>query len=388
MGKRISNKIKVAPYIFEYKDNENEKRYLIRWTYYNFLGQRKEFFKQNIESKTDARMILIQAQSEVTQGNSKVVDYKNIKVIDWFNLWYEAHKNEWKETTRIQRKSAIEKQIAPLVGNYKLIELDKITYKHVFINKLLQQYKPSTVQLMHAIFKISINDAVENEILKRNKFRGIKIPNPEKKIRHLTRDQLQSFITTAKNTENITNYTLLLVLAYSGMRRGECLGLRWSDVDFESKTIKIERTRDNKGVRTPKTLKSYRTILMDNEIILKLKKYQLWCKQLKLSFGIAFKDADFIFISYQNGSEIADNTLKYTCDRVAKVAKIDTVTPHMLRHTHATLLLSAKPESRPSINAVSERLGNTPEMIMNVYAHVLESQNIELVEIFSDVINM
>lgn len=388
MAKSISNKKKIAPYIFEYVDNKDQKRYLIRWTYYNFLGQRKEFFRQNILTKKEASILLIQAQSEVIQGNSKVVDYKNIKVIDWFNLWYEAHENEWKESTRIQRRSAIDNQIGPLLGHYKLHELDKITYKHVFINKLLQKYRITTVQLMHALFKISINDAVENEILKRNKFRGIKIPNPEKITRHLTREQLQVFLDTAKKVENITNYTLLLVLSYSGMRRGECLGLRWSDVDFDSNTIKIERTRDNKGVRTPKTLKSYRTILVDNDVILKLKKYQIWCKQLYLSFGLRYKDDNFIFISYQNGKAIAENTLKYACDRVAKSANLGKVTPHMLRHTHATLLLSAKPESRPSINAVAERLGNTPEMIMNVYTHVLESQNMELVEIFRNVIDM
>lgn len=122
--------------------------------------------------------------------------------------------------------------------------------------------------------------------------------------------------------------------------------------------------------------------------MIQLKEYQLWVKKMKLAHGIRHKNSDFVFISYQNATEIAENTLKYAFDRVASNTSIEKVTPHMLRHTHATLLLSAKGKNRVSINAVAERLGNTPEMVMNVYAHVLESMNVELVDLFSDVIGL
>lgn len=53
-------------------------------------------------------------------------------------------------------------------------------------------------------------------------------------------------------------------MAYIGVRRGESLGLKWKHINFKKKTITIEWTRDNKGLRTPKTNRSYRTILIDD----------------------------------------------------------------------------------------------------------------------------
>lgn len=70
---------------------------------------------------------------------------------------------------------------------------------------------------------------------------------------------------------NITNYTFLIVLAYTGLRKGEGLGLCWKDIDMKNLTLTVERTRDNKGVRPPKTENSYRTIDLDESIISQLK---------------------------------------------------------------------------------------------------------------------
>lgn len=374
-------------YIHSYENSKGETKWLIRWTYYNVLGERKEFFKQNLVDEKTAYRVLLETQVNIVQGNSNAVDYKNMKIIEWMNIWYETNENSWKTATKQQRKNAINKHIGPLIGHFKLSELDKIKYQRVFINKLLLKYKPSTVDLLHTLFIIAINEAVENDILQKNKFRGVSIPKPNKTIQHLTKEQLKEFLDAAKK-ENLTNYSLMLLLAYSGIRRGEALGLTWSDIDFMHNTIHINRTRDNKGTRTPKTQNSYRSILLDKLVISQLKDYQLWVKKIKLAHGIRHKNNDFVFISYQNATPIAENTLKYAFDRVASNTKIDKVTPHMLRHTHATLLLSAKGKNRVSVNAVAERLGNTPEMIMNVYAHVLESMNVELVDLFSDVMGL
>nr|WP_253734834.1 tyrosine-type recombinase/integrase [Lysinibacillus fusiformis] len=72
-----------------------------------------------------------------------------------------------------------------------------------------------------------------------------------------------TFLEDAKKHENITNYSLLLTVAYTGIPRGEALELQWQNINFTNNTITIERTRDDKGVRSPKTNNSYRTILVD-----------------------------------------------------------------------------------------------------------------------------
>ena len=83
----------------------------------------------------------------------------------------------------------IEQQIKPLIGNYKLSKLDKITYKQAYIDELLKKYSINTVKLYHRIFKICVNGAVDNEIITRNRFtkiiikiQVIKYMNPQVKM--------------------------------------------------------------------------------------------------------------------------------------------------------------------------------------------------------------
>ncbi|WP_280528657.1 tyrosine-type recombinase/integrase [Bacillus sp. J14TS2] len=89
----------------------------------------------------------------------------------------------------------------------------------------------------------------------------------------------------------MTNFTLIFPLAYTGFRKGEAFDLQWKNIDFKDHTITVERTRDNKGVRTPKTKRSYRTIYIDNILVKQLKEYKTWCKKTKLSYGLHEKKA-------------------------------------------------------------------------------------------------
>lgn len=179
---------------------------------------------------------------------------------------------------------------------------------------------------------------------------------------------MNTLLSTAKEHENITNYTVFLLLAYTGLRRGETCGLQWNNIDFSNRTLTVERTRDNKGVRSPKTKNSYRTILIDDILIQQLKTYKKWYKETRLKFGHHFNNNDFIFISYQTGNPITDNSIVYSLRRIIKKANLKPITPHGLRHTHATLLLS-QGKRGASLKVVAERLGNTPQMILDIYGH-------------------
>jgi integrase len=272
----------------------------------------------------------------------------------------------------------------PLLGKYKLSELDKTTYKRIYINELLKKYEPSTVQLFHRLFKVAVNAAVDSEIIPRNRFNKITIPAEKNTDNFFTAEELKKFLAAAKELENPTNYTIILTLAYTGVRRGEALGLKWENVDFENKTITIERTRDNKGVRSPKTKNSYRTILIDDTLATQLKIYRTWCRETMLTFGKRLALEDYIFVSYQSGTPIVDATIKYSFDRILKKTGLKKVTPHGLRHTHATLLIS----QRIPVKVIADRLGNTPQMILDIYGHSFKDLEEESVQAFDQALNM
>lgn len=370
--------------LYYYLTAKGEKRWCYRYRYYDSFGKRKEKYEQGFTSENEAYRALLEVKTNIINGEIKQVENSNLTVSEWLDIWFETHKGDWKITTQIQRDNAIKYQMKPLLGKYKLSELDKTTYKRVYINELMKKYEPSTVKLFHRLFKVAINSAVDTEIIPRNRFTKISIQSSEEvDDNFLTTEELKDFLTAAKNLENITNYTMILLLAFTGLRKGEGLGLQWKSVDFKEKTVTVNQTRDQKGVRPPKTKNSYRTIRIDDSLIHQLKLYRTWCKQTMLSFGKHFSDNDFIFISYQSGTPTAENTLKYSFDRIFKKTGLKRITPHGLRHTHASILISQK----LAVNVIAERLGNTPQMIWDTYGHIFKEMEEESVIAFSQALH-
>lgn len=372
------NYLKNEPEVFWYLNAKGEKLWGYRHRYYDELSNRREKSAQGLKSENIAIRGLLEVKSDLMDG-VKEDEYADITVAEWLDIWYEANEVDWKVRTREQREEAIKNKMKPLLGHYKLADLKASTYKRVYINVLLKTYAPRTVQLFHQLFKIAVNAAVEDEIIERNRFSKIAVDVRDMSDNFLTPAELNSFLSASKRITNITNYTLILLLAYTGLRRGEALGLKWEDIDFDNSTLTVQRTRDRNGTRSPKTMKSYRTIPIDDMLVLQLKRYRTWCKEKSLYFGKGFTEESFIFISYLSGDPISDNTLTDPFRRIIKDTGLKKITPHGLRHTHATILLVKRP-----VNEVADRLGNTPEMIHRVYGHLMEDMKIESVNAFGE----
>lgn len=386
--------------VFYYFNAKEEKLWLFRHKYYDASGKRKEKKKSGFTTEKAAIKALLEIKAQTLRGEIKSIENDNMTIAQWFDTWYEMNANKWKVTTRKQREIAIRLNIKPLLGHFKLSKLDRATYQKEYINALERDYKHTSVRLLHNIFKIGINAAVEEELIPRNRFTKVSFSNngeneADTNENFLTPAELNLLLQTAKETENITNYSYLLTIAYTGIRRGEASGLQWQNIDFANNTITVERTRDNKGARSPKTKNSYRTILVDDMVMAQLKKYQTWCKQTMLAFGVRYSNDSFVFISYQTGEPISDTGLLYMFRRVHEAAGLVNIvevdgkevavaksTLHGLRHTHATILLN----SGQNVKVIAERLGNTPAMIYEIYGHVLKELEQESVNVFSNML--
>ena len=161
-----------------------------------------------------------------------------------------------------------------------------------------------------------------------------------------------------------------LVLAYhTGMRLGECLALKWSDVDFKEKVIHIHATMfDDHGVGTvqkkPKSESSIRTISMGQTLIRELTAIHKRQSALRLEAGPYWKGEDFVCCR-EDGSPMTSDTMRYFGQFCKKHFGAGSF--HALRHTHATRLL----ESGVSLELVSKRLGHSSILITSkVYSHV------------------
>ncbi|MEZ7173628.1 tyrosine-type recombinase/integrase [Sporosarcina sp. OR05] len=380
--------LKKEPEVFHYTNASGEKLWGYRHRYYDALGKRREKSKQGLASEKIALRKLFEVKSDIVNGNVKIVDHSNLTVNEWFEQWYKENNRNWAVSTSRLRKIIIKNNIGPLIGKYKLSKLDRSTYIEKFINPMLDQYAKSTVEFYHAIFRIGINAAVENEIIGRNRFKRIPIADKEDEDvldNYLTAEDLKTFLAHAKDVLELTDYTAIFLLAYTGMRKGEAQGLQWKDIDFVNKTIRIERTRDDFGTRKPKTKNSRRDIHISDILVEQLKKYRNWCVEQMFLHKRSLSAEDYVFIN--NSTEPIKVSRLYTALKtIYKELKVKTITLHGLRHTHATILLMS--ENRLPVIAIAQRLGNTPEMINKVYGHVVDEVKIEAVEVFERALNL
>ncbi|NEU29962.1 site-specific integrase [bacterium LRH843] len=372
--------------VYYYFLKNGEKRFMYRHKYYDVLGKRKEKKKSSFKTEKEALKALLKVKASILSGQSKQVEKDQMTVSQWLDIWFETYSGGWEVTSKLQRKNAIRHQMKPLLGKFKLSELDRTTYVRMYINELSKKYKPSTVALFHRLFKIAINAAVEDEIIPRNRFNKVTIEQDEELDNFLTPEELNVLLDVAKRHDNITNYTFILFLAYTGFRRGECLGLKWGNVNLKEKTVTVDCTRDRFGERPPKTKNSYRTIPIDDVLVNQLSVYQKWCIETKLAHGMQLnKKNDHVFISHQGGTPVGANTLLYLFRRLYKQMEkenihINQITPHGLRHTHATILINTGIPPK----TIADRLGNTVEMIYNVYSHSFKELEDKAVAAFSE----
>ncbi|WP_238649728.1 tyrosine-type recombinase/integrase [Paenibacillus piscarius] len=379
------HKTKIDDEIYYYLLGSGDKRYMYRHKYYDDAGKRKEKKQSSFLTDKDALKALIEVKATLMRGQVKQVEHSQLTVEKWLDMWFETYRDSWKVTSRKQREDAIEHQMKPLLGKYKLNELDKTTYIRAYIKPLQAKYKPRTVALFHRLFKIAINAAVEDEILPRNRFSKINLEVNDDLDNVLTAQELSVFLKAAEQ-ENITNYTMLMLLAYSGIRKGEAMALRWKNIDFERSTLTVEATRDIHGYRPPKTRRSFRTVPIDALLIKQLATYQKWCVETKFAYGMKLdKMNDFIFISFQDGQPVAGNITFYSFKRIFDKLKkqgveIKPISAHGLRHTHATLLIN---QGIP-VQTIADRLGNTPDMILNIYAHSFKEFEMKAVSAFNE----
>lgn len=129
-----------------------------------------------------------------------------------------------------------------------------------------------------------------------------------------------------------------------------------------------------------------RTIVISDILLAQLKKYRKWFIEMKFSIGEIISEEDFILIN-RIGHRVSANYINDAMKKLYAKSKVNLkeITPHGLRHTHATILLTS--EERIPLAVIAKRLGNTPQMINEVYGHVIEDIEVESVQSFDSAIS-
>jgi len=293
--------------------------------------------------------------------------------------WLPAIRSTIRPTTYLSYEGHVECHIIPALGTLPLQHLSA-SHINAFYSRLLVEGRgegkgglsPATVRRVHATLHRALRDAVRWNKITRSPAGAADPPRAacggdhEMKVWSVT--ELKKFL--ASQHESCL-YPLWLTLATTGMRRGEVLGLRWEDVDLEAQTISIRQTRVMTGYQpllsTPKTRRGKRLVALDPATVAALKENRRRQKQERLAAGSSWQKAGYVF-TREDGEPYHPERVSKLFIQAAKRVGLPRIRLHDLRHTYATLALSAG--VHPKI--VSERLGHANIGItLDCYSHCL-----------------
>jgi integrase len=224
----------------------------------------------------------------------------------------------------------------------------------------------------------ALNDAVKWGYLARNPADRADPPRPATPEMHVWNpEQLRSFL---QFVESHRLYAAWLLFCTTGMRRGEVLGLRWSEVDLANKRLSIIRALVDVNhqivVSEPKTAKRKRTVALDAVTATKFERHRVLQLEERLRLGEAWKDNGLVF-THEDGSPIAPRLLSSWFAQLSRDAGLPRIRLHDVRHSYATASLVAGIPTK----VVSERLGHASIAItLDTYSHVLPNMQEEAAE--------
>ena len=369
-------------------------------------GKRKQISRRG-KSKREAKEAVENVLSALKEGYN-IRDGKKITFAQIADEWYTQYKFENnKSTTNFLKEYALE-LLKNRIGSIPIANITLSKYQKL-INDLSETYSRNTVASINVtggqIFKYALLD----KIIKDNPKNGVVLPKKKLTIedienesiehKYLENEEVAQILKAAKENGRDNDYEIFHVLSFTGMRSSELCALKWSDIDFENKTIKITKTHYSRSKRaneyeltTPKTLKSIRTITINEFLIdllkqLKMRQFKKLTERRKKDHTFFYHDENFIFCNrhgYPYNNVVIVNKLKYLLPFTTITKK---VTPHFFRHSHISMMT----EAGVDLQSIMERVGHdNAATTLKIYTHVTnkmrEKTNDKLKNLFEDIL--
>ncbi|RSK29209.1 site-specific integrase [Bacillus sp. HMF5848] len=362
-------------------------------------GKRKQKVKSGFSTKQEAVETAATLIHELNQGTYLEETDKIFSDFakEWLTVYSEA-KDVKPGTIRV-RKHEISK-LLPYFSQLKLKDINRKMYQDALNDLKEKGYSDSTRDGVNRTGRMIFRKALELELLKKDPTEFAYVKKDKKTIEqleeeevpnYLEKEELALFLKTAKENGLEHDYLAFLILSYSGIRAGELIALKWKDIDFVNHTINITKTCYNPSnnalkyqLGTPKTRKSRRKIIVDEDVINALQEHKKVQDEVIERLGDSYYNQDFIFAKMQRqyGYPIVIKNVRDRMKRLLKIACLnEDLTPHSLRHTHTSLLA----EARVSLEQIMDRLGHTDDQITkNVYLHVTQEMKKEASQKFGE----
>jgi len=315
------------------------------------------------------------AEQRPESGVGLSPDARRITVAEYLQQWAEMLSHSVKRTTSRQYACVIRVHIIPALGAMPILKLRPDHIQAFYLGLERSGAGVDTIRVVHNVLSKSFRQAVTWRILPRSPVVGLHVPRrQEREMTALMLDQAHRLL------EAMRGYRLeaLFVLAITtGMRQGELLGLRWSDVDWDTGSLRVRRQWSHGAYGTVKTRRSERLVSLGPKTVAALLDHRDRQKTERGAAGDHWQDGDLIF-STPLGRPINRKSMVADLHRFLADAGLPRVRFHDLRHTAATAMLQLG--INPKI--VQERLGHSSIVTtLDTYSHVVPTLQREAADI-------
>ena len=330
-----------------------------------------KYIKKSVYGKTQ-KELEANINTLVNEINSGVAVWNNdISFLELSRMWSDQYVSPESEKWKYTQQTYLTKHLLPILGAMHVRDLKQI-HLQTIINKLASEgYATSTMKKIKQTAEQIMRIAVDSDLIVKNPFSGVKVPSIEPAERRALTESEIDLIT--ENWRGARMGVAAMIMLYAGLRLGEVLALEWNDIDFEKRTINVSKARivfkNRPTIKSPKTKAGIRIIPIP-EILFEVlnsvrKKKGLVCPDLSgnLMSGVSQKNAWKSYINHLNecaGGRKGSGPRK-------PVIVIDKITPHMLRHTYATMLFDAGVD----VKSAQKFLGHSDiEVTLEIYTHL------------------
>lgn len=332
-------------------------------------GRRRPRQLGTYPSQRAARAAAAEFAAEGADGGSR-------GTVGWLVDRWAAAKTDITEKSQMQNRWAAG-HIRRALGAIRLDQLERTDvarwYDELAAGGVLNK---RSVTIVRRVLRAALEDAVDEGLIRRNPAGRVPVPKrvvkPEryKEVDAWDEDEVRQFLAAIEGHRWAGPIRLSTLY---GLRRSELLALKWDDVDFDERTVRIDEALievEGRPVWTEgKNERSRRTFAIDEDTAARLAAHRRGQIEERMLAGPEWTDQDLV-VATRTGNRVSPGNFDQTLDRLVGNAGVPRLTSHGLRHTAATHMVR-QARDLGELRAVADVLGHSPDMLMRTYAHAL-----------------